>query len=685
MKWLLFIFIETCCCAGFCQIENPVTPGSNREQQLENLAELQGEEPEDDTYLQSLVHFRKQPLNLNNATEGDLRELRYLNPLQIQNLITYRRLLGNLISVYELQAIPAWDVETINNVLPYITVGEPAVLQSQLFNRFIGGQHSLLTRLQPVLQKSEGYIMADTTPGRYTGSPYKLLWRYKYLHRNNFQYGLTAEKDAGEQFFKNRQRFGFDFYSFHLFARNLGIIRHFALGDFTVNMGQGLIHWQNLAFKKSADVGWIKRQADILRPYNASGEYNFHRGTGITIQKGNVSVTGFASYRKLDATLATDSGNAAISFVTAIQNTGYHRTATELTRQNALELISGGGNISYKIQQFSLGLNGVIHRFLPALKRTIEPYNQFAISGTSWGNVSLDYGFTFKNVHFFGEGAIDKRRARAYVGGILASLHKDVTVSLIYRNISKNYQALFGNAFTESTMPTNENGLFAGINLRIVPGLKINAYADIFNFPWLRFRVDAPSRGSEYLVQISYAPNKNIEVYTRYRNENKGLNQSSEAPLREVVIRARHNWRTQVSYTISREVVLRQRIEMVWFGRTLNHPKQQGFLMYLDGRYKPALKPFSINGRLQFFETDGFDSRIWAYESDVLYAFVIPQFNGKGIRYYVNTAYDISTKLSIWGKWAQTVYADVVKTGSGADEVTGKTRSEIKLQLIYSF
>ena len=77
--------------------------------------------------------------------------------------------------------------------------------------------------------------------------------------------------------------------------------RPLALGDFTVNMGQGLIQWQSLAFKKSVDVMGIKRQSAVLRPYNSAGEFNFHRGAGITIKKGNIEATAFASIRKLSA------------------------------------------------------------------------------------------------------------------------------------------------------------------------------------------------------------------------------------------------------------------------------------------------------------------------------------------------------------------------------------------------
>src|SRR5207253_8478418 len=124
---------------------------------------------------------------------------------------------------------------------------------------------------------------------------------YKYNYKNILQYGITGEKDPGEQFFRGNQKAGFDFYSFHFYASKLGMIRSLVIGDFTVNLGQGLVQWQGLAFKKSADVLNIKRQSDVLRPYNSAGEIAFNRGAGVTIQHRFLEATAFVSYRKIDA------------------------------------------------------------------------------------------------------------------------------------------------------------------------------------------------------------------------------------------------------------------------------------------------------------------------------------------------------------------------------------------------
>ncbi|MDQ6815333.1 MAG: helix-hairpin-helix domain-containing protein [Bacteroidota bacterium] len=676
-----FIFIQ-----AFCRQEIPKVYHNETDQLLENLAAQQNGEPEDDSYLQLLVEYQKHKLNLNTASESDLKQLQLISDLQIHSLLQYRTLLGELISIYELQAIPGWDVVTIQKVLPYVTVVSAVPFGTTLQQRLSKGEHSLLVRYQQVLEKSNGFLRPDTAALRYPGSAGRVVFRYKYLFRNLLQFGITADKDAGEQFFKGSQKHGFDFYSFHVFARNVGAIKLVALGDFTVNLGQGLIHWQSLAFKKSGDITAVKRQADILRPYNSTGEFNFMRGAGCTIGLKNVSFTAFASVHKLDGTLNTDTSQTYDDYISSILNSGYHRTATELSKKHTVTQTSFGGNISYATNSLHLGVNAIAFQYSPSLMRNIAPYNQYAIRGDRWLNYSVDYSYTFRNFHFFGEAAMDKNGSKAFVGGLLGSLHQNVDASVVYRNIEKSYQTLYGNAFTESTFPTNENGLFTGVSIRPASTLKIEAYADVFSFPWLRYRVDAPSNGSDYLLQITYKPAKPIEIYSRYKNEDKPINLSGlNLPTRQVFARPKESWRTQITYNISRRFTYTQRTEILWFDPHEKGRSQQGFLLYADGNYRPAKKPVTIGGRIQYFATDGFDSRLYALEDDVLYSYSIPQFIGRGFRYYINLNADINKKMTIWIRWAQSIYANQTSIGSGLDKIDGNKKSEVKLQLMYSF
>ncbi len=670
----------------FAQEESPAVIGNAGEQQLENLAEQTELETEDDSFLQSLLQYRRNKLNVNTVSAGELRELKILTDLQIQNLLKYRQLLGNLVSIYELQAIPTWDVETIQKVLPYIRVGAAISVITDFKNRFSAGQHSILIRGQQVLETSDGFSRPDSISNRYLGSRQRVFFRYKYAYRNILQFGLVGDKDAGEQFFKGNQKNGFDFYSFHLFARNIGAIKLLALGDFTVNMGQGLIQWQSIAFKKSVDITAVKRQADILRPYNSPTEYNFQRGAGITVKSKNFEITGFGSLRNVDANYRVDTLNNADDFFSSMLTSGFHRTPNEFAKKNTIQQTAFGGNISYNKIGFHTGINGVGYQFSVPFQRDLHPYNQYAIQGKSWSNYSVDYSYTYRNVHFFGEAATDKNHSKAFMSGLIISLDQKVDASLIYRNIEKSYQALYANAFTESTYPNNEKGLFTGISIRPTAGIKLDAYADVFTFPWLRYRVDAPTQGADYFVQLTYKPNKLVELYSRYKNENKAINITGQnLPTHQFYNRPRQNWRTQVSYKVNRELTLRNRVELLWYDPREQQRTQQGFLTYFDAAYRPFGKPFSTNARLQYFETDGFDSRIYAYENDVLYSFSIPAFFDKGYRYYFNLNYDLTKKMTFWMRFAQTINPGKNVVGSGLDKIAGDKRSEVKIQVMYQF
>lgn len=653
------------------------------EQQLENQTDADQGETEDDNWLQDLEHFRKNPLNVNTADPEELKQLRILTDLQIASLITYRNLFGKLVHIYELQAVPSWDIVTIKKLLPFITVASSVSLAEEFGKRFLEGEHSLLLRVSQVLEKSRGFDKS-TSGTKYTGSPQRVLFRYRYMYKNLLQFGLVGDKDAGEQFLKGAQNKGFDFYSFHLFARKIGIIQALALGDFTVNMGQGLVQWQSLAFKKSVDVMGIKRQSAVLRPYSSAGEFYFHRGAGITIRKGRMESTAFASVRKLSANFVADTVNNE-DFISSFLNSGYHRTTSEAADRNNLTQTSFGGNIAYKANNWQVGVNGVYYQFsLPVQKRD-EPYNLFAISGKSWHNLSVDYSYTYKNLHFFGEAAADRNFNKAFINGLQISVDPRVDVSLLHRHISPAYQAVYGNAFTENTYPTNERGFYAGISIRPAIGWRIDAYGDIFKFPWLKYLVDAPSRGTDFMTQLTYTPNRQVELYTRFRSESKQANQPDNSSVSNfLVFLPRQSWRTQVNYKVSSSTTIRGRTELLWYDKK-GANGETGYLLFTDVLYKPLLKPIAAGVRLQYFETEGYNSRIYAYENDVLYSYSIPAFFDKGFRYYFNLNYDLTRKISFWLRWAQTIYQDKASVGSGLDEIPGNRRTEVRGQVRWLF
>ena len=674
MKTLLTIlFTINLSLFTFCQ----ELPAGN-EQQLENQTATNEQETEDDTYLQELEQLKKNPLNLNRATAEELKQLHIITDLQIASLISYRSLLGNLVSIYELQAIPYWDIMTIKKILPFVTTVIQVLIKEEAEKRFTGGEHSFLLRIIQVPEKSAGYDKTQTGT-LYKGSPQRIFFRYRYMYKNLLQFGVVGDKDAGEQFFKGSQKNGFDFYSAHFFARKIGMIKALAIGDFSVNMGQGLVQWQGLAFKKSAEVLGVKRQSAVLNPYSSAGEFYFHRGVGITLLKGRTELTVFTSLRKLNANRVYDTANNE-NVISSFLASGYNRTDNELADRNKLRQTSFGGTIIYRTRQWSIGANAVSYHFSLPVKKRDEPYNLYAINGSSWYNISFDYSYTYKNLHVFGEAAADKNFNKGFINGVLISVDTKIDIAMVQRTINKAYQSVNGNSFTENTMPGNETGFYAGVTIRPGSGWKVDAYTDIYRFPWLKYQVDAPGHGREMLMQVTYTANKQVELYIRYRNETKETNQPDNFSVTNYLLPvAKQNLRLQTSYKINKALTIRNRAEMLWYNKR-NPGSENGFSTFLDFIYKPMLSTWSGVLRLQYFETDGYNSRIYAYENDIQYSYSIPSFSGLGYRYCITCNKDIGEKISIWLRWAQTIYLNQKSVGSGMDKIDRSHKSELKIQ-----
>lgn len=661
--------------------QDPVNP--KIEQQLENLAEADEQATEDDNYYQTLNRFRLQPLDINAATRNDMAAFRWLTELQVDNLIRYRSRLGALVSLYELQAVPGWDIETIQRTLPFIYAGDGKPMIASLKQRFAGGDQILLLRVGQTLEKSRGYLPKDTLPAPYPGSPQRVFLRYNYNYRGKLLFGVLGEKDPGEQFFKGAQRLGFDHYGFHFFARDIGKVKLLAIGDYTVNMGQGLLTYQSLAFRKSADVMGIKRQTEIFRPYNSPAEFNFQRGAAISMRFGKIDVSFFGSRIKRSANVVADTLSQE-DFVSSIIESGLHRTAAEVKDRKSLLETAAGGAIHYKGEKLRLGINAVHYRFDKLLERNLEPYNLFQFNGKKLTGLSFEGSYTYRNLHLFGELAANPKGGKAFIGGAVASLDPKVDFSLVTRLMDKNYHSLYGNAFTESTTPANEKGIYFGLAIRPKATLRFDLYADFYQSPWLRFRISRPGWGKDFLFQLTWRPNKQVELYSRFRFEEKPLDYSlPDLAAKQTENIPRRNWRTQLQWRASPQITIRTRAEAMWWDG--GGPEDEtGFMVFSDIFYKPALASrWQLSGRLCYFETDGYNSRIYAYENDVLYSFSIPPLFGKGFRYYANAQADLIKGLTLYFRFAKSHLPQNESIGSGLDEIEGNSRTDYRIQLVW--
>ncbi|MBL7699688.1 MAG: general secretion pathway protein GspK [Chitinophagaceae bacterium] len=671
MRRLIYILILIASGNAFAQQSDIDEDNQLNPAQLEDLSQDEESESENDYVLQQLDQYRKNPLDINSP---EIAEPDLLDPLLIENLTSYRKLLGDILHINELQAVPGFTPDIIRKIRPFVTVRKDMASGTRFRHRFAKGNHSMLTRFAFTPEKARGFEKGSAQS--FEGSRPAIFMRYKYQYRDLLQFGFLADKDAGEKKL-------LDFMSFHFFARHIGWIRSLALGDFTINFGQGLIQWQSQAYKKSSVVLNVKRQSEALRPYQSAGEYNFQRGIAATVERRRWQTTLFISYKKLSANI--DDGSSGGKVITSIQTSGFHRTSSETSDKNTAAVLTTGANIKKLLKGGYVSLNAVGVKYNLPIEKAVEPYNYYAIAGKTFLNASADYSYTYRNIHLFGEFAVNRHLAGACISGMMTSLSSAVDLALLYRQIGKSYTSIYGNAFTESTLPANEKGFYTGISIKPHMQWRIDLYADLFSFAWLKYRLDAPADGFAYLVQVTYKPTRQTEIYSRYRYRAKPLNIDYEE-LKFPGLQEFSNWRTQISCQLTPCLLFRSRVELcIYDHRFLEFP-EPGSLFFTELHFKPRAFWLSGSIRFQAFEAASYETRLYAYENDVLYVSSTPSYYNNGVRYYLNLKAKVRTKwlsnksLTISFKAASTVYTNISAIGTGVSEIAGTRISSLKLQ-----
>jgi hypothetical protein len=136
--------------------------------------------------------------------------------------------------------------------------------------------------------------------------------------------------------------------------------------------------------------------------------------------------------------------------------------------------------------------------------------------------------------------------------------------------------------------------------------------------------------------------------------------------------------RFHINFKFSEKIILKTRFEHSKYNGL---QKEDGFLIFQDIQFHPAKLPVNLTARIAYFNTDSYDSRIYAYENDLLYAFSIPSFYGTGFRTYLNLNYKISKNIDCWFKIANTSWTDRDAISSGYNEISGNNKTELKFQL----
>ena len=265
------------------------------------------------------------------------------------------------------------------------------------------------------------------------------------------------------------------------------------------------------------------------------------------------------------------------------------------------------------------------------------------------------------------------------------NLDQRFKMSAVQRYYDPKYQGLNADAFGEKSGTNNESGIYLGARFYPVNKISISAYYDQYNFQWLSYRADAPAKGNDFSGLLTYSPHHNMEVLFLYRRELKEKNGDEE----QVAIRSLENelndrYRVQVTTKINDWFTLRTRLE--WKNYQLgNNAMKLGYLFYQDFYFNTKNNKLNLKLRYALFDTDDYDSRIYAYENDIRYQFTVPAYSLRGSRVYGVVRYIVVKDLTLNVKITQTFQANKDHFGDGKDFINSDTKTELKSQLIYKF
>ena len=366
-------------------------------EQVERLAEDNEEEIDYEDLLESYIFLSDNPVNINSDEVMRLVELHLISAFQYEELKKYRRFYGDFMFLDELEMVEGFDEQTVAIIRPVVCIEKDQSKDKITLNKMARyGKHQLVGRYEQVLERQQGYAPIDDSAllakpnSRYLGSPQKLQFKYTYNYRNKIRAGFTLEKDAGEMFFtdkvsdtiqallgKQYQR-GFDFVGFHLYAKDLGIVKAAVLGDYQLAFGQGLTLWSGMSFGKAGAGSSVMKQGRGITPKGSASEYGFMRGAAVTLGGGPFSGTIFYSNRLVDANVSVaDTLENEAELVSSLQETGYHRTIGELLDRHAIRQQVVGGHLAYAVAHFEVGYTA--HHTWLSVPLELKPshYNQF--------------------------------------------------------------------------------------------------------------------------------------------------------------------------------------------------------------------------------------------------------------------------------------------------------------------
>jgi hypothetical protein len=655
--------------------QDTLTAGLNRFDSFYG-SENSGEQNEDALAEQNerLHYYTKHPINLNQDNLDDLSALLLLTPLQIDALKRYKKNAGPLISVYEMQSIPGWDIRLINNIKPFVAVGSLRSLPYAGQNSSsISQQFSIRTIY--ALERARGYSAWDDVNRQniYPGSPLGLMLKYHFQWGKNFGFTTSLEKDPGEKIFNNNNR-GFDFSTANLWLRDVKKIKLLVLGDYTANIAQGLICWQGFSFGGTFEPAMFKKSGDVINRYRSTAEFGFNRGLAISLNAKKIQQHFWLSGRQMDARTVLDFDSVSKA-ITSFQTTGLHRTFSENSNKNNATVFQTGYVLQWHQSNVNIGLN--FHRVAFEKSKTagVKLYERFETRLKHLSNTSIDGGLNLFNIHWFGEWALDDKLRSAVLIGAIGSISKQADLAISFKHIPLGFQSPSVNGWNQYFSIRASNSFTALMNLLLFKSAKLSVYLEQNKYPWPTYNKNASALFAGWGFRFALQKNKREELMVQYKKNTDLSNIQNEViAIKTLGLEIKNQLDIQHRFAVSDVLWVVNQLNLVSFKQNGNNPAQ-GFSINSHVQFNKVKPSWNLQASFRYFHTDDFASAIYFRETAVNSTSAGLLAYGKGYRFSALLHFKWSKSIELDIKLSRVVYYGVHDFGQGWDEIAGNKRT----------
>ncbi len=528
---------------------------------------------------------------------------------------------------------------------------DPTAENSEDFDFTVSLRSRLIRREQPAAGYSNGY---------YSGSADKLYERCLYRIGEHVAGGFLMEKDAGES----------KIYSFTTmnisFQDVCPIVKKLVLGDYRIESGQGLTLWSGRGFLKGADVVTpLRRKPRGIVSALSSDEFHFFRGAGTEITWQSITTVLFYSSIRRSAVL-DDSGDI-ISF----NENGYYRTTRELQQLNNTDEKVIGGRFIYR-----LPFKGVLGLTFLSTKYS----RGFAVSDNvqNTNGAAIDFSCSMQRISLCGELAHANNRSAGIVGVFLHP-HKNINIVMSYRFYPDKYLPVRTLPFGE--WGSGERGFYCGFTAEPWKSVALSVYYDQFE----KIKGgDFSTEGNDFLINVKIPLYSRLSITAQYRrkmSEYTGYhNDPGMLQMRSTRLNCRQKFRITAEHKVSSYLSLRARLEENFFSNGVEVEGERGFLFYNDITVK-APKNWLFSVRITYFRSFSRETVPYELERDLDGVLTQTMLTGEGNRFYLLAGYDAVSWLKISGKYSVVQRDDVLKIGSGHDQLPSNRDSRISVQV----